>query len=51
MTCGFGGQDQPPAPEKFESYDYISWSKFGVSEHLKLQNHSNNCELSKNAGK
>jgi len=27
----------------------ITWSQFGVRENLKLQNHSNNYELSKNA--
>jgi len=27
----------------------ITWSKFGVKEKLKLQNHSNNYELSENA--
>jgi hypothetical protein len=27
----------------------ITWSKFGVRENLKLQNHSNNYELSENA--
>ncbi len=29
----------------------IAWSKFGVMENLKLQNHSNNYEQSKNATK
>jgi len=27
----------------------ITWSKFGVKENLKLQNHSNNYKLSENA--